>query len=125
MGTIVSRIPNRLDVQWVSKPVPRRSGQFQPPQLDTIRMNVGQVVLSLLDKPAFGLPPNTFSRRTAISGDMPRFSFTSSESVVRVTPRAAAASVMLSPKGSMHWRNTKPPGCGGFFIGMGQVSFQW
>src|SRR5256714_6507332 len=32
----------------------RRSGQFQPPQLDTIRMNVGQVVLSLLDKPAFG-----------------------------------------------------------------------
>jgi hypothetical protein len=39
---------------------------------------------------------------TAISGDMPRFSFTSSDSVVRVTPRAAEASVMLKPNGSMH-----------------------
>src|SRR5688572_21260933 len=54
----------------------------------------------------------------AISGEMPRFAFTSSDSVVRVTPSAAAASVMLKPKGSMHWRKTKPPGCGGFFIGM-------
>jgi hypothetical protein len=30
---------------------------------------------------------------------MPRLSFTSSDNVVRVTPRAAAASVMLKPKG--------------------------
>ncbi len=50
---------------------------------------------------------------------MPRFSFTNSDKVVRVTPRAAAARVMVKPKGSMHWRNTKPPECGGFFIGMG------
>src|ERR1051326_7527515 len=64
------------------------------------------------------LPPKTLDNLTAISGEMPRFPFTSSDRVVRVTPRAAAASVMLRPKGSIHWRNTKPPGCGGFFIGM-------
>src|SRR5580704_12810625 len=64
------------------------------------------------------LPPNTLDSLTAISGDMPRLSFTSSDNVVRVTPRGAAASVMLNPKGCMHWRSTKPPGCGGFFIGM-------
>ena len=45
-------------------------------------------------------------------------------SVVRVTPRAAA-SVMLKPKGSMHWRRTKPPEWGGFFIGICSGSFQW
>src|SRR5579862_344300 len=50
---------------------------------------------------------------------MPRFPFTSSESVLRVTPRASAASVIVKPKGSMHWRNTTPPGCGGFFMVMG------
>ena len=33
-------------------------------------------------------------------------------------PSAVAACVMVKPKGSMHWRSTKPPGCGGFFIGM-------
>jgi hypothetical protein len=54
---------------------------------------------------------------------MPRFSFTNSDKVVRVTPRAAAARVMVKPKGSMHWRNTKPPGWGGFFIGMAPCSF--
>ena len=47
-----------------------------------------------------------------------RFSLTSSDNVVRVTPRAAAACVMVKPRGSIHWRSTKPPGCGGFFIGM-------
>jgi hypothetical protein len=31
---------------------------------------------------------------------------------------------MVKPKGSMHSRSTTPPGCGGFFIGMAQVSFQ-
>jgi hypothetical protein len=39
---------------------------------------------------------------TAISGEMPRFSFTSSDNVVRVTPSALAASVMLKFNGSMH-----------------------
>jgi len=33
--------------------------------------------------------------------EIPRFSLMSSESVVRVTPRAAVASVMVKPKGSM------------------------
>jgi hypothetical protein len=69
------------------------------------------------------LPPNTWDNLTAISGDMPRFSFTNSDNVVRVTPRAAAAFVMLRPKGSMHWRKTKPPGWGGFFIVMVQLPF--
>jgi hypothetical protein len=54
---------------------------------------------------------------TAISGEMPRFSFTNPDKVVRVTPRAAAAFVVLKPRGSMHWRNAKPPGWGGLFIG--------
>src|ERR1700691_5467237 len=49
---------------------------------------------------------------------MPRFALTSSESVLRVTPRAASSSVILKPEGSMHWRKTTPPGCGGFFMVM-------
>src|SRR5271154_2807577 len=49
---------------------------------------------------------------------MPRFPLTSSESVLRVTPRATAASVIVKPEGSMHWRKTTPPGCGGFFMVM-------
>ena len=75
---------------------------YQPLQLQSIGVSVRKAVLGLLDKPAFGAAAKTLESVTAISGDMPRFSFTSSESVVRVTPRAAAASVMLKPKGSMH-----------------------
>ena len=30
---------------------------------------------------------------------------------------------MVKPSGSIHWRRTKPPGWGGFFIGMGWFSF--
>src|SRR5260370_22000430 len=67
------------------------------------------------------LPPKTLDNRTAISGEIPRFPFTSSDRVVRVTPSAAAASVMVSPRGSMPWRSTRPPGCGGFFIGRGHA----
>jgi hypothetical protein len=51
---------------------------------------VGEVVVGLLGEPGFGLPPKTLERRTAISGEMPRFPLTSSESVVRVTLKAAA-----------------------------------
>src|ERR1039458_130366 len=65
------------------------------------------------------LPPKTLYSLTAISGDMPRFPFTNSESVLRVTPRAAAACVMVKPEGSMHSCNTTRPGCGGFFMVMG------
>src|ERR1039458_1983207 len=65
------------------------------------------------------VPPKTFDSLTAISGDMPRFPFASSESVLRVTPRASAARVMVKPKGSIHSCNTTRPGCGGVFIVMG------
>ena len=43
------------------------------------------------------LPPNTLDSLTAISGEIPRFSFPSSDNVVRVTPSAAAAAVMPKP----------------------------
>jgi hypothetical protein len=70
------------------------------------------------------LPPyrqKSLDSRTAISGDTPRFPFTSSESVLRDTPKAVAASVIVKPDGSMHWRKTMPPGCGGFLIVMGST----
>lgn len=38
--------------------------------------------------------------------------------MVRVTPRAAAPSVIVRPNGSMQLRNTNPPGGGVFFIDM-------
>jgi hypothetical protein len=31
--------------------------------------------------------------------------------------------LIVKPNGSMHWRSTKPPGCGGFFIGMVNPNF--
>src|SRR6266851_78966 len=64
------------------------------------------------------LLPKTLDNRTAISGEIPRFSFTNSDSVVRVSPSPAAASVIVRPSASMHCRSTKPPRCGGFFIAM-------
>lgn len=69
-----------------------------------------EVVRACCTNQLSALPPKTLDNLTAISGEMPRLPFTSSDKVVRVTPRAAAACVMLNPKGSMHWRNTKPPG---------------
>jgi len=63
-------------------------------------IHLSKVILRLLKQPAFRAAAKTLDSRTAIYGDMPRLSFTSSDSVVRVTPRAAA--VMLNPKGSMH-----------------------
>ncbi len=55
-------------------------------------------------------PPKTLDSLTAISGDIPRFPLTSSESVLRLTPRASAASVMVKPKGSIHSFKTTRPG---------------
>ena len=69
-------------------------------------------LVRLLRKPALGVPPKTLDSLTAISGEIPRFSFTSSDKVVRVTPSAAAAAVIVKPKGSTHRRSTKPPGWG-------------
>ena len=53
-----------------------------------------ELVLRLLREPAFGAAAEDLDSLTAISGEIPRFPFTSSDSVVRVTPRAVAASVM-------------------------------
>ena len=78
---------------------------------------MGELILRLLDQPAFfRAAENLGDSRTAISVDIPRLPFTSSESVLRSTPSAAASSVILRPKGSMHSRKTMPPGCGGFFM---------
>ncbi len=57
---------------------------------------------------------NPLDRLTAISGDIPRFPLTSSESVLSLTPRAAAAPVIVKPDGSMDWRKTTPPGAVSF-----------
>src|SRR5467141_1823454 len=94
------------------------SRELEPLQFNPVGANLRDIVMRLLRQPALGAPPKTLESRTAISGEIPRFPFTSSDKVVRVTPSAAAASLMVKPKGSMHWRNTKPPGCGGFFIGI-------
>jgi toxin ParE1/3/4 len=51
-----------------------------------------------------------FDSRTTTSGEILRFPFTSSDSVVRVTPSAAAASVMVKPNGSMQSCSTTLPG---------------
>src|SRR5580704_3716333 len=72
--------------------------------------------MRLLRKPGCGAAAEDLRQAYGHLGRNSRFSLTSSESVVRVTPRAAAAWVMVKPKGSIHWRSTKPPGCGGFFI---------
>ena len=54
---------------------------------------MGKIILRLLHKPAFGAAAETLDSLTAISGDMPRFSFTSSDNVVRVTPKIGRAHV--------------------------------
>jgi len=76
-------------------------------------VDLGEVVLSLLHKPAvfgasegLGKSHGHFGRYAAL--------VISSESVLPVTPIGTAAPVMVSPKGSLHWCKTTPPGCGGF-----------
>src|ERR1017187_6961884 len=71
--------------------------ESQPFQLYAVAADLGKVVLGLLHKPAFlvaaenlGQPHGHFGRYAALP-------VTSSESVLRVTPRAAAASVMVKP----------------------------
>ena len=54
----------------------------------------------------------------AISGEMPARPFTMSESCLRLSPSLAAASVTVSPKGSMQSCRTEDPGWGEFFIDM-------
>src|ERR1051326_2509274 len=71
--------------------------EFQPFQLYAAAFDLGKIVPGLLHKPALLVAAENLGQPHAISGDMPRFPFTSSESVLRVTPRAAA-SVMVKPK---------------------------
>src|SRR3990172_5860418 len=70
-----------------------------------------------------GLLPKALESRMAISGEIPAFSFTRLFRVCRVTPRRSAASVTVTPSGSMHSWRTILPGCGGFFMRMAQSPF--
>jgi hypothetical protein len=79
-----------------------RLRHHQPPQLDPFSIHLSKLVLRLLCQPALRADPKTLERRTAISGEIPRLPFTNSDSVVRVTPSAAAASVIVKPKSAMH-----------------------
>ena len=92
-----------------------RSGELKAFEFDVGGAEVGEVVVGLLGEPGFGAAAENFGEA---DGHFGRDALTSSERVVRVTPRAAAARVMVKPSGSIHWRRTKPPGWGGFFIGM-------
>ena len=52
----------------------------------------------------WALPPKAWESRMDLSGEMPRLPLISSESVVRVTPRARAARVMvLAWRQWNHW----------------------
>ncbi len=84
--------------------------QFEPFQLHPIGANLGKDRIVPAAQQLSALPPKTFDSLTAISGDMPRCPFTSSERVLRVTPRAAAASVIVRPRGAIHSSNTTMPG---------------
>jgi hypothetical protein len=77
--------------------------------------------VGLLGQPGRGAAAEGFGQA---HGHFGRDSALAVDKVVRVTPRAAAACVMVRPKGSMHWRRTKLPEWGGFFIGMVQPP-QW
>ncbi len=67
--------------------------------------------MSALDQPAF-------SRRIAISGDMPAAPFSTRDSVWRATPKCSAAAVTLSPNGFRHVFLIVIPGWRGFFMGI-------
>jgi hypothetical protein len=71
-------------------------------QLQPVAADLCKVVLGLLHKPTLFRAAENLERLTATSRDIPRFPLTSSESVLRVTPRASAAPVMVKRKGSMH-----------------------
>jgi hypothetical protein len=51
-----------------------------------------------------------------MSAEMPLLPLTRLFKVCRVTPNASAASVIVSPGGSMQSCRTERPGWGGFFI---------
>jgi len=61
--------------------------------------------------------PRAFSNRTAISGDTPALRLIRRDNAARVTPRALAPSVTLTPNSSRQSR-IMSPGWLGFFMGM-------
>lgn len=69
---------------------------------------------------ASGVLPNALERRLAISAEMPRCPFTSSDRALRETPSAFALSVTLNPKGSV--QGTPAGQCGLDAGGMVQFS---
>jgi hypothetical protein len=93
-----------------------RLGDFQPLQIEPVALDVGEVVCACCTSQPCSLPPKTFDSLTAISGETPRLPFTSSESVLRETPRAWAAPVIVKPIGSMQSSNTTARRCGGSFM---------
>jgi len=87
---------------------------FEPLEFNPVAADMGKLVgcARWMRQPS-SVPPKTFAVLTAVSGEIRSLPFTSSKSVLRAT-------VILKPKGSMHCRRTKPPGCGGFFIVVGR-----
>src|SRR6516164_4218448 len=76
----------------------RGLGEFQPLQFNPLGADLGKVVLRLLHEPAFGAASEDLGEPDGHFGRYAALAFTSSESVVRVTPSAAAAVVMVKPK---------------------------
>jgi hypothetical protein len=69
-----------------------RSGELKAFEFDVGGAEVGKVVVGLLGEPGFGAAAENFGEADGhFRREMPRFPLTSSERVVRVTPRAAAA----------------------------------
>src|SRR6266481_7639501 len=64
--------------------------------------------------------PKAFSRRRAISLVRAAFSLSKLESACLPMPSTFAASLTVSPSGSITSRRTTPPTCGGFFIVMAE-----
>src|SRR6185312_9692203 len=63
-----------------------------------------------------GSVPKTPARRAAISGDTAARPFTIAETCLRLTPRASAACVIVTPSGLMYISLRISPGCAGLCI---------
>ena len=91
---------------------------FDAPDHDfsSVFLRLREVVGGLRPQPRLGPPPKAFSRRIAISADIPALPLTRLFIACRVTPNTFAASVTESPRGSRQSCRTDNPGWGGFFI---------
>jgi len=85
-------------------------GESANGDLSAIRLRLPEVVLHLLEQPAFRAAPES---RIPISGEIPRRPLRSMESVLRDTATPFAASVTVNPGGWRHCRRTTPPGWAG------------